>query len=220
MRVEDGFFWEEKKGKEVICPKHFTFVDGKKILLMRYLIVILLGVVSLSMFAQNVDSECVSGLKELRQQIDSIDNELMRTLANRMEVCVAVGKYKKEHKIAVVQTNRFSELVERLCKDGTAMGLSEDFIVKVMNLIHEESVRQQKQLMQEQKGKTVIVYYDVSVGTTAIEEFIKQNSIEVLYRYNNINGYALKLQNGEQREALEKTNGVLSVQDDRALELQ
>ena len=68
-------------------------------------------------------------------------------------------------------------------------------------------------------GKTVIVYYDSYIGTDAIEKFIKKNAIEVLYRYNNIHGYALKLKNDEQRTALEKTKGVLSVQDDRVIQL-
>ena len=68
-------------------------------------------------------------------------------------------------------------------------------------------------------GKTVIVYYDSSIGTDAIEKFIKKNAIQVLYRYNNIHGYALKLQNEKQRTALEKTKGVLSVQDDRVIQL-
>ena len=68
-------------------------------------------------------------------------------------------------------------------------------------------------------GKTVIVYYDSSVGADAIEQFIKKNDIEVLYHYNNINGYALKLKNDKQRTALEKTKGVLLVQDDRVLQL-
>ena len=68
-------------------------------------------------------------------------------------------------------------------------------------------------------GKTVIVYYDSSIGTDAIEKFIKKNDIEVLYRYNNIHGYALKLKNEKQRIALEKTKGVLSVQDDRVIQL-
>ena len=67
--------------------------------------------------------------------------------------------------------------------------------------------------------KTVIVYYDASVGTDAIEQFIKTNDIEVLYRYNNIHGYALKLKNKKQRTALEKTRGVLSVQDDKVIQL-
>ena len=68
-------------------------------------------------------------------------------------------------------------------------------------------------------GKTVIVYYDSSIGTDAIEKFIKKNAIEVLYRYNNIHGYALKLQNDKQRTALENTKGVLSVQDDKVIQL-
>jgi ABC-type lipoprotein release transport system permease subunit len=68
-------------------------------------------------------------------------------------------------------------------------------------------------------GKTVIVYYDATIGTDAIEQFIKKNDIEVLYRYNNIHGYALKLKNEKQRKDLEKTKGVLSVQDDRVIQL-
>ena len=68
-------------------------------------------------------------------------------------------------------------------------------------------------------GKSVIVYYDSSIGTDAIEKFIKKNDIKVLYRYNNIQGYALKLKNEKQRKALEKTTGVLSVQDDRVIQL-
>ena len=68
-------------------------------------------------------------------------------------------------------------------------------------------------------GKTVIVYCDSSTGTDAIEKFIKKNDIEVLYRYSNIHGYALKLKNEKQRTALEKTKGVLSVQDDKVMQL-
>ena len=69
-------------------------------------------------------------------------------------------------------------------------------------------------------AKTVIVYYDPAIGTDDIEAFVKKNNIEVLYRYNNINGYALKLQNDKQRTALEKTKGVLSVQDDQVMQVQ
>ncbi len=68
--------------------------------------------------------------------------------------------------------------------------------------------------------KTVIVYYDQAIGTDAIEAFIKKNHIEVLYRYGNIKGYALKLKNDKQRKDLEKVKGVLSVQEDRVMQLQ
>lgn len=67
--------------------------------------------------------------------------------------------------------------------------------------------------------RTYIVYYDTAVGNAHIEDFIKENKIEVVYRYTNINGYALRLRSDEQRAALEKVSGVLSVQADGMLQL-
>ena len=69
-------------------------------------------------------------------------------------------------------------------------------------------------------AKRVIAYYDPAIGTDAIEAFVKKKNIEVLYRYNNIKGYALKLHSDKQRKALEKIKGVLSVQDDQVMQLQ
>ena len=66
---------------------------------------------------------------------------------------------------------------------------------------------------------TYIVYYDTAVGNAHIDAFIKENKIEVVYRYTNINGYALRLRSDELRAALEKVNGVLSVQADGMLQL-
>ncbi len=91
----------------------------------------------------------MSGLAPMRLQIDSLDNQLVEILARRMQVCLAVGEYKKQHGIAVVQNNRYKELVERLCKQGKDAGLSEKFVRKLMKLIHDESVRGQQSLMEK-----------------------------------------------------------------------
>lgn len=79
-------------------------------------------------------------------QIDSIDNEIIDLLAKRMKVCLVVGQYKKEHGISVVQSNRYNEIVEKRSKQGTEKGLSEDFVKQIVELIHSESVRQQRNL--------------------------------------------------------------------------
>lgn len=71
----------------------------------------------------------------------------------------------------------------------------------------------------DEKGEVVIVYYDESVGPGAIEKFIKKNDVKVLYQYSNIKGYALKLRNDDQRMALEKVDGVLSVNKDDVYKL-
>ncbi len=69
-------------------------------------------------------------------------------------------------------------------------------------------------------AQRVVVYYDAARGTAAIDSFIAEQQIEVLYRYTHIKGYALKLKNKKQRKALERVDGVLSVQDDERVELQ
>lgn len=66
---------------------------------------------------------------------------------------------------------------------------------------------------------TVIVYYDAAIGNNAIEQFIKDNHVTVVYRYTNINGYALRLHDKSLRDKLAKVKGVLSVQDDQIMHL-
>ena len=127
---------------------------------MRYLLLILFFVVSSSLQAQNIagkesipKQECNSvdttELSKLRLQIDSLDNELVHILSERMKVCLAVGKYKKQHHVAVVQNNRFNELLKRLCKRGKEFGLTEVFVKEIMETIHEESIRQQKEFIEK-----------------------------------------------------------------------
>ncbi len=85
-------------------------------------------------------------LKTMRMKIDSLDNELLDILAKRMKICIEVGKYKKEHGVAVVQSNRYKEILEDRSKKGREKGLDETFTKQIMHLIHDESVRQQTEL--------------------------------------------------------------------------
>lgn len=82
-------------------------------------------------------------LDELRQKIDSIDNDLLELLAKRMDVSREIGRYKKEHKLPVVQTARYKDLMEKRVADGERLDLSPDFVRSLLACIHEESVRQQ-----------------------------------------------------------------------------
>lgn len=91
-------------------------------------------------------------LKSLRQQIDRINDELLELLAKRMRVTCEIGQYKKEHQMPVIQQNRYNDLMERLVKNGEELGMSEDFIRNILVAIHEESVRQQLEIV---NGKNV-----------------------------------------------------------------
>ena len=79
----------------------------------------------------------------LRQQIDSVDNELLETLAKRMRVSREIGQYKKEHNMQIVQTSRYDDILRSRVQTAEELGMSGDFMRTLLVAIHEESVRQQ-----------------------------------------------------------------------------
>lgn len=87
------------------------------------------------------------GITQLRKQIDELDNQLMDLLAKRMRVCREIGQYKKEHNMTVLQTTRYNEILDKRGAQGSLCGMDSNFIKKVFEEIHEESVRQQIEII-------------------------------------------------------------------------
>ena len=86
-------------------------------------------------------------LNELRAQIDKLDDELLELLARRMRVSHEIGQYKKEHDMPILQAQRYEELLARRAAQAVEMGMDREFMCTVMQAIHEESVRQQMQVL-------------------------------------------------------------------------
>lgn len=87
-------------------------------------------------------------LNWLRAEIDELDEELWDTIAARMDVSKRIGEWKKEHGIAPLQPERYQQIVkelkiknEKLRMNG--LPLSEQFMLNIWEMIHEESLRQQ-----------------------------------------------------------------------------
>ena len=91
--------------------------------------------------------QSTESLHELRLQIDACDNELMEILAKRMRVCREIGTFKKEHNMTVLQTGRYNEILDKRGAQGTLCGMDADFVKQVFEAIHEESVRQQLEII-------------------------------------------------------------------------
>ena len=87
------------------------------------------------------------GLTSLRKQIDELDNQIMDILAKRMRVCREIGHYKKEHNMTVLQASRYNEILSKRGVQGSLCGMGPDFVAKVFESIHEESVRQQIEII-------------------------------------------------------------------------
>ncbi len=86
-------------------------------------------------------------LTELRSQIDKLDDELLELLTRRMRVSRDIGQYKKEHNMPVLQARRYEELLERRAGQAEQMGMDREFMRTVLQAIHEESIRQQMEVL-------------------------------------------------------------------------
>ena len=93
------------------------------------------------------ETQSTENLSELRKQIDECDNNLIQELAKRMRIAREIGTYKKEHDMTILQTGRYNEILEKRGSQGSLCGMDSEFIKKVFEAIHEESVRQQMEII-------------------------------------------------------------------------
>lgn len=91
--------------------------------------------------------EMTESLASLRKQIDEMDDQLMDLLTRRMRVSREIAAYKKEHNMGVVQTGRYTEILDKRGAQGTLCGMDATFVKKIYEAIHEESVRQQMEII-------------------------------------------------------------------------
>lgn len=89
-------------------------------------------------------------LDVLRNRIDAIDAELLETLASRIEIVKQIGRYKKENNVTALQINRWSQLMENRVTLGKKLDINETFVKILFQLIHEDSVRMQTEIMDEE----------------------------------------------------------------------
>jgi len=86
-------------------------------------------------------------LEELRSEIDKLDEEMIDILARRMKVVEDIGTYKKTNKITILQLKRWNQLINERIEAGEKMGLSREFILKLLQILHEEGIQRQIDVM-------------------------------------------------------------------------
>jgi len=86
-------------------------------------------------------------LERLRLEIDKLDQELLEILARRMNIIDEIGLYKKEKSITILQLKRWRQMLSERIETGTSLGLEEEFLTQILQLVHEESIRRQQLIM-------------------------------------------------------------------------
>jgi chorismate mutase len=93
------------------------------------------------------ETQTTESLSELRKQIDELDDQLVELLSKRMRVSREIGTFKKEHNMQVLQASRYSEILDGRIKQAEKFGIDGDCMQKILEAIHEESVRQQIEII-------------------------------------------------------------------------
>lgn len=82
-------------------------------------------------------------LTALRQQIDETDDELWALLCKRLDIARQIGDYKRKHSMAVLQSARYDELLQRRMQWAKQHGIEPEAAKQIMDIIHEQSVLKQ-----------------------------------------------------------------------------
>jgi chorismate mutase len=84
-------------------------------------------------------------LEVLRSEIDEIDYKILSMLANRMDVVKEIGRLKSQEKITILQIKRWNNIFEDRLKLGEKLGIDGEFLQKLLEALHQESIRIQSQ---------------------------------------------------------------------------
>ncbi|RJQ51235.1 MAG: 3-deoxy-7-phosphoheptulonate synthase [Nitrospiraceae bacterium] len=91
------------------------------------------------------DSEFQTRIKELRLEVDSIDEHLIRLIGKRMEIVRKMGDIKRKKNISTLQPQRWLEILASRQDMGKEYNLSEEFIFQLFQSVHEEAIRHQEE---------------------------------------------------------------------------
>jgi chorismate mutase len=95
------------------------------------------------------DAIVLQTLENLRGKINEMDSDLLELLGNRMKVADQIGEFKRDNNISILQTTRWSEILEKSVQEGQKLGLSEGFVMSILSAIHQESINHQAKVMNE-----------------------------------------------------------------------
>ncbi len=83
-------------------------------------------------------------MSELREGVDELDSRLLELLGQRMNIVREMGLLKTKQNVSTLQPHRWQEIIEDRVRKGGDLNLSGDFVLQLMQSIHEEAIRQQE----------------------------------------------------------------------------
>lgn len=89
------------------------------------------------------------GLQELRAQLQSADQHLLKALIQRYQIVQQIAALKRAIQLPVVQTEFRNQSFQQQTEFARSLGLPDDWTAQLLNLLHELSVETQNQLISQ-----------------------------------------------------------------------
>lgn len=77
---------------------------------------------------------------------------MFEILAERMEIALEIGDFKREHEVTILQAEHWKKVLEKRLENTQSSNLTPSFVRAVLDAIHQESIRHQTRVMNP-KGK-------------------------------------------------------------------
>lgn len=92
----------------------------------------------------------LQSITHLRKTIDEVDERIMDLLAQRMMISREIGGLKKRNNVTIFQPERWIKILGERTEAGKGKGLPDQFILRLYQLVHEESIRCQELAAQDE----------------------------------------------------------------------
>ncbi|MGP3926317.1 chorismate mutase family protein [Streptomyces sp. 8N616] len=81
------------------------------------------------------------GLEALRDELDRIDQRLLGTIRERLDCCVRIAEYKREHDVPMMQPHRIGVVQARAAEFADQQGIDPAFLRNLYEIIIAETCR-------------------------------------------------------------------------------
>lgn len=102
-----------------------------------------------------MDADISIPLSQLRTEIDALDHDILKKIQARMAVVDKIGQHKKDHNIAILQVNRWDEIVSDRIALGEKLGLDKNFVKTFLEQAHKASIRRQTSILHHENPADV-----------------------------------------------------------------
>lgn len=101
--------------------------------------------------SQEYSTDVANIINDIREKVATLDDRIFDILSERMNLSEQVGKLKRENNITILQQEHWKKIIGSRLEKSDDYGLTQKFVRQLMDAIHQESIRHQTSIMNNDK---------------------------------------------------------------------